>query len=78
LAGIRFGAILAITKKNKSSLPGILAAGGLRQKVANQIAIAAADGRTAALATAHYVEMKKASRFLSNTDRSSRWIANKD
>ena len=35
--------------------------GDLRQKYANQIVIAAADGCTAALATAHFVEMKKAS-----------------
>jgi len=34
--------------------------GDLRQKFANQIVVAAADGCIAALAAAHYVEMKKA------------------
>lgn len=47
--------------KCETSIPGIFAIGDLRQKYANQIVIAAADGCTAALATAHFVEMKKAS-----------------
>lgn len=48
-------------EKCETSIPGIFAVGDLRQKYANQIIIAAADGCTAALAAAHYVEMKKAS-----------------
>jgi thioredoxin reductase (NADPH) len=48
-------------EKCETSIPGIFAGGDLRQKYANQIVIAAADGCTAALAVAHYVEMKKAS-----------------
>jgi hypothetical protein len=39
----------------------IVAIGDLRQKYANHIVIAAADGCTAALAVGHFVEMKKAS-----------------
>jgi thioredoxin reductase (NADPH) len=48
-------------EKCETNIPGIFAVGDLRQKYANQIVIAAADGCTAALASAHYVEMKKAS-----------------
>lgn len=48
-------------EKCETSIPGIFAIGDLRQKYANQIVIAAADGCTAALAAAHFVEMKKAS-----------------
>jgi thioredoxin reductase (NADPH) len=47
-------------EKCTSSIPGIFVVGDLRQKYANQIVIAAADGCTAALAVAHYVEMQKA------------------
>ena len=46
-------------EKNGTSIPGIFAAGDLRQKFANQIVVAAADGCVAALAAAHYVEMQK-------------------
>jgi thioredoxin reductase (NADPH) len=46
--------------KCETSVPGIFAAGDLRQKFANQIIIAAADGCIAALAAAHYVEMTRA------------------
>ena len=46
-------------EKCETSIPGIFAVGDLRQKYANQIVLAAADGCTAALAAAHYVEMKK-------------------
>jgi len=45
--------------KCESSIPGIFAVGDLRQKFANQIVIAAADGCTAALASARYVDLKK-------------------
>jgi len=41
--------------------PGIFVIGDLREKYAKQIVTAAADGCTAALAAAHYVEEKKAS-----------------
>jgi thioredoxin reductase (NADPH) len=45
--------------KCETSVPGIFAAGDLRQKFANQIVVAAADGCIAALAAAHYVELRK-------------------
>lgn len=48
-------------EKCETAIPGIFAVGDLRQKYANQIVIAAADGCVAALAAAHYVERKKAS-----------------
>jgi thioredoxin reductase (NADPH) len=47
-------------EKCQTSVPGIFAAGDLRQKFANQIVVAAADGCIAALAAAHYVESQKA------------------
>lgn len=47
-------------EKCATNVPGIFAVGDVRQKFANQIIIAAADGCTAALAAAHYVEMRKA------------------
>ena len=46
-------------EKCETSIAGIFAVGDLRQKYANQIVLAAADGCTAALAAAHYVEMRK-------------------
>ena len=46
--------------KCETSIPGIYVIGDLREKYAKQIVIAAADGCTAALAAAHYVETKKA------------------
>jgi thioredoxin reductase (NADPH) len=46
-------------EKCETSVPGIFAAGDLRQKFANQIVVAAADGCIAALAAAHYIEMRK-------------------
>jgi len=48
-------------EKCETRIPGIYVVGDLRQKYARQIVIAAADGCTAALAAAHYVEEKKAS-----------------
>ena len=48
-------------EKCETGIPGIFTVGDLRQKYANQIVIAAADGCTAALAAAHYVEIKKGS-----------------
>ena len=47
-------------EKCETNLPGIFAVGDLRQKYANQIVLAAADGCVAALAAARYVEMRKA------------------
>ena len=44
----------------ETSVPGIFAVGDLRQKFANQIVVAAADGCIAALAAARYIEMRKA------------------
>lgn len=46
--------------KCETDIPGFFAVGDLRQKYANQIVLAAADGCTAALAAAHYVETRKA------------------
>ncbi|MDA8324874.1 MAG: thioredoxin-disulfide reductase [Nitrospiraceae bacterium] len=45
--------------KCETNVAGVFVAGDLRQKYANQIVIAAADGCTAALAAAHYVEGHK-------------------
>lgn len=47
-------------EKCATNVPGIFAVGDLRQKFANQIVVAAADGCIAALAAAHYVEARKA------------------
>lgn len=44
----------------ETSTPGVFAIGDLREKYARQIVLSAADGCTAALAAAHYVETKKA------------------
>ncbi len=44
----------------ETSVPGIFAVGDLRQKFANQIVVAAADGCIAALAAARYIETRKA------------------
>ncbi|MHC1741652.1 MAG: thioredoxin-disulfide reductase [Syntrophobacteraceae bacterium] len=44
----------------ETKIPGLYAVGDLREKYARQVVIAAADGCTAALAAAHYVEAKKA------------------
>ena len=44
----------------QTAMDGIYAIGDLREKYARQIVTAAADGCTAALAAAHYVEAKKA------------------
>ncbi len=48
-------------EKCETTIPGIFAAGDLREKYARQIVTAAADGATAALAAAHFVEAKKVS-----------------
>jgi thioredoxin reductase (NADPH) len=46
--------------KCETNVSGIFAIGDLKEKYAKQIVTAAADGCTAALAAAHYVESKKA------------------
>lgn len=46
-------------EKCATSVAGIFAIGDVRQKFANQIVVAAADGCIAALAAAHYVEAHK-------------------
>lgn len=48
-------------EKCETAIPGFFAVGDLRQKYANQIVLAAADGCTAALAAAHYIETRKGS-----------------
>ena len=47
-------------EKCETNIPGLYAIGDLREKYARQIVTAAADGCTAALAAAHYVESRKA------------------
>jgi len=61
-AGIKMntGGYVITDEKCETTIPGIFAVGDLRQKYANQIVLAAADGCTAALAAAHYVETRKA------------------
>jgi thioredoxin reductase (NADPH) len=48
-------------EKCETNSPGIFVIGDLREKYARQIVLSAADGCTAALASAHYVETRKAS-----------------
>ena len=57
-AGVKMNAsgYVVTDEKCSTDVPGIFVAGDLRQKFANQIVLAAADGCTAALAAAHYVE----------------------
>ena len=61
-AGIKMNAdgYVVTDPKCETNLPGIYVVGDLREKYARQIVVAAADGCNAALAAAHYVEMKKA------------------
>jgi thioredoxin reductase (NADPH) len=47
-------------EKCETNTPGIYVIGDLREKYAKQVILAAADGCTAALASAHYVETRKA------------------
>jgi thioredoxin reductase (NADPH) len=47
-------------EKCETNVPGIYVIGDLREKYARQIVLSAADGCTAALAAAHYVETRKA------------------
>jgi thioredoxin reductase (NADPH) len=61
-AGIKMNAdgYVITDEKCETNLPGVFVIGDLREKYAKQIVLAAADGCTAALASAHYVETKKA------------------
>jgi len=62
-AGVKMNAdgYVVTDEKCETNMPGIYVIGDLREKYARQIVVAAADGCTAALAAAHYVETKKAS-----------------
>ena len=51
-------------EKCETNLPGVFAVGDLRQKYARQIVLSAADGCTAALAAAYFVEVKRAAENL--------------
>jgi thioredoxin reductase (NADPH) len=63
-AGIRMNAegYVMTDEKCATTIPGIYVVGDLRDKYAKQVVLAAADGCTAALAAAHYVESKKAAK----------------
>ena len=60
-AGTRMNAdgYVVTDEKCETNTPGIFVIGDLREKYARQIVISAADGATAALAAAHYVETKR-------------------
>ena len=60
-AGTRMNAdgYVVTDHKCETNLDGIFAVGDLREKYARQIVLSAADGCTAALAAAHYVEVKR-------------------
>lgn len=62
-AGSNMNADGYVVTDNKcgTNFPGIYVIGDLREKYARQIVLSAADGCTAALAAAHYVETRKAS-----------------
>ena len=51
-------------EKCETHLPGLFAIGDLREKYGRQIVLSAADGCTAALAAAYYVEVKRAAENL--------------
>ena len=61
-SGIKMNAdgFVVTDEKCETNTPGIFVIGDLREKYARQIILAAADGCTAALAAAHFVEAKKA------------------
>lgn len=60
-AGIKMNAdgYVVTNEKCETNMLGIYVVGDLREKYAKQIVVAAADGCTAALVAAYYVEMKK-------------------
>ncbi len=51
-------------EKCETNIPGLYAIGDLREKYGRQIVLSAADGCTAALAAAYYVEVKRAAENL--------------
>ena len=51
-------------EKCETNIPGLFAIGDLREKYGRQIVLSAADGCTAALAAAYYVEVKRAAENL--------------
>ena len=62
-AGIKLNAegYVVTDDRCETAIKGIFAIGDLREKAFRQIVISAADGSVAALASAHYVEMRKES-----------------
>jgi thioredoxin reductase (NADPH) len=60
-AGVKMNAngYVVTDEKCETNIPGLYVIGDLREKYARQIVISAADGATAALAAAHFVETKK-------------------
>lgn len=60
-AGTRMNAdgMVVTDEKCETNTPGIYVIGDLREKFARQIVLSAADGCTAALAAAHFVEVRK-------------------
>lgn len=62
-AGVKMNAdgYVVTDEKCETNIPGLYVIGDLREKYARQIVVAAANGCTASLAAAHYVETKKAS-----------------
>jgi thioredoxin reductase (NADPH) len=63
-AGTRMNAdgMVVTDEKCETNMPGVYVIGDLREKFARQIVLSAADGCTAALAAAHFVEEKKSLR----------------
>jgi thioredoxin reductase (NADPH) len=63
-AGTRMNAdgFVVTDEKCETNSPGVFVIGDLREKYARQIVLSAADGCTAALAAAHFVEAKLAGR----------------
>ena len=61
-AGTRMNAdgYVVTDEKCETNIDGIFAVGDLREKYARQIVLSAADGCTAALAAAHYIEIRRA------------------
>jgi len=61
-AGVKFNAdgYVVTDEKCETNIPGFFVVGDLREKYARQIVLSAADGCTAALAAAHWVESKRA------------------
>lgn len=60
-AGVKMNAdgYVMTDERCETAIPGLFVIGDLREKYARQIVVSAADGATAALAAAHFVETKK-------------------